>query len=51
MTVERCDIHAYSNGGNRFSGAVERVTPRPLTPIFADGFQQRSGGARSLFVP
>jgi hypothetical protein len=33
------------------SGAVERITPRPLTPIFADGFQQRSGGAWSLFVP
>jgi len=33
------------------SGAVERVAVRPRTPIFADGFQQRSGGAWSLFVP
>lgn len=32
-------------------GAVERVAVRPLTPIFADGLQQGSGGAWSLFVP
>jgi phage baseplate assembly protein gpV len=33
------------------AGAVERVAVRPLTPLFADGFEQRNGGAWSLFVP
>lgn len=33
------------------AGAVERVTARPRTPIFADGFEQRNGGAWSLFLP
>lgn len=32
-------------------GAVERVTVRPPTPILADGFEQRNGGAWTLYVP